>query len=477
MKVKVLLRIIITIIVLVALGLGTYFIFFKPKDNDAVFVNLTDLVDYKKQENGEKGSGNIVKNKLDIISVNYHNEILKLGDITSPEESTYYSSNANLNYLMNDEQGGFEVEYCVKTADERYNNIKYSVYSCEKLNSYVDKVFDYYFAYSQASEKVTKKAQDEIIAAIKEYKASHKELNEKLQLVISLQKSIIATKGTTVSKSTTDNYALEHDNRLLNAVVAYRNCINKYCNLTLKLKDYVEKFVFNDQIINDSTITQNSISLYSIQMATEVAFGGVSKVEGVENIVANAERYNALHLGSEAKNFLTGFNLNNVKMASKGNILYKANENSFQILVPQTILLNEKDTTAVKIGEKTYARIVSGDGTSWQKVEADAEGNYSIDRNSTETLDNSQLEVLSENAFIKSNKISGTNGVGDLKLAKFVENYTFILNNGYLTELKKILALTNENKTKFMESELGFGIVNLSVDSIRYVLACYGYGR
>lgn len=421
---KVFLRVVVTILILCALGLGSYFIFFKPADDDVVFLKLSDMLEYKDYKGNDYTTNRRVDEKLQLI----------LDDLNNIEKTEVNFSNN----VLNNSDGVSNFKLLMGDGEE--DNVNYSNVSCSAINNRLDDIFNYYFAYTQASTKVKKSAQKEINSAVKTYLESYDLLNEKLNMIISLQKAILANSGTDLSVELGNRYAL--------AVTTYYDNMKEYTNLILKVKDYVEKYVFNDTLVVDKDIVENNIYLYVVQ----------SKMSGTGATLSDIAKFSNLNIG-------------NVKMIGP-NILKYAGK-YYQIETVE-IGTGETKTTArvVKIGDNSYYRQNSQGNFLSCNGPADVETPYGFDANEIKlgaTIINEHRYVVDNSNLTDSQIIKS-----DLKTSKLVEHYNYIMENNYFDKLLKVL--TANSKVGFMsDSGKVIDIPEICVDSIRYILACYGF--
>lgn len=441
---KVFLRVLVTVLILTGLGFGVYFIFFKPAGDDVVFLKLSNIMEYKQTNGVDAITSNRVDDKINLIVQNQDS-------IATIDRNGIYSCDFNSSLLLNPNEFNVEV-----VSDGSVKN--YNIVSCKSMDEKLNGVFDYYFAYSQAAKNVSKNTQKDLEKAIKEYKGAYDELNQKLNAIISVQNSIIAT------ADDNENYALELNNRYYNAVVAYRNCLKNYSDLILKVKNYVIKYVFDNSIINDADITQNDIMLYAIKNAVSVDFGKLA------NGVSDSNRVEAIRLLYDV-NVFSAPKLEEVYMVETGNVVVNYSTNKI-VFVPKKVVVNEAtgETAWIIINGTTYRLNENG---KW--LACDPYNNYVITGNESGAL-NVDNNMAVDTFYAKADIEQTTDGgLTMLKSSKFVENYTYIVNNGYLNEL--ITMLSNAHKDGFMDSSAGYGIVDICVPSIQYILACYGFAK
>lgn len=432
---KVFLRVVITILILCALGLGSYFIFFKPADDDVVFLKLSDMLEYKDYKGNDYTANRRVDEKLQLIS----------GDLNNIEKSNInFSDNVLSNIVV-----GSNFKLLMGEVEEE--GVKCYNVSCSAINNRLDDIFNYYFAYTQASTKVKKSAQKEINSAVKTYLESYDLLNEKLNMVISLQKAILAGSKADLSVELGSRYAL--------AVTTYYDNMKEYTNLILKVKDYVEKYVFNDTLVVDKDIVENNIYLYVVQ----------SKMSGTGATLADIEKFSNLNMG-------------NVKMIGPNILIYEGKY--YQIETVEVVFGGSTTMErVVKIGEGSYYRQnLQGAFQSCNKPTSDTP--YEFDANKIILGGDPAPTIINEHRYVSKNSslVSAEGDAlfriksSDLKTSKLVEHYNYIMENDYFDKLLKVLTANSVNKTGFMSNSGKVAdISEICVGSIRYILACYGF--
>lgn len=442
---KVFLRVVVTILILCGLGFGTYFIFFKPADDDVVFLKLSQMMEYKDYQGNSYSTNRRVNEKIGIIRTG--RRVAAAGDDVDP----YGGSKAYYEYL--DDNGNI---------------------SCVEIDNELTNVYNYYFAYTQASKKVKKSVQNDMQKAIDAYLKAYDELNEKLNMVISLQdvvnelldertslKAELSKTDTSeerkdvinnrlpVLKTEINSYAQELSDRYLLALNKYRACLKDYTDLILKVKDFVITYVFDGEPATDKDVVKNDIYLYVVQKAVAT------------DVQENNKNTTAIAKGLSNIESFSNIDMSSVKVAQAGLIIY-----GYEVIEPKYVIINETSNESVKVF----------DAPSGNYYRKDSDGYY-YECNSGYNFIYSGSDRGASFAELQEDRYLGSGYDGvllDLRSSKLVEHYNFILDGGYLDSLK--LALSSTNKAEFMSDSTTISeIPKVCVNSIRYILACYGF--
>ena len=321
------LRIVVTLLVLAGLGLGVYFIWFAPDADLSTFIALNDLNEYERQINIEGAfadlqvadghgtvyvrekttyTGELNKDKVEENIVVYKNafpfdydnaELEDFGLGTNPfvavmNKVNYEDILTNRALVLdgrNAELGkhnqiDLNSSFRLETDDAK---IQYSFASYSVLEKYLDEIYLSYLAYTQVATDVTGAAQDAINDKVEAYKKALLELKESIDITLDYQNVYNYNKGTpeellakTVEKDgkvieyyitnfTGDNNAIhvELDNRYSNIVKKYRTMLYCYTQLIQEVENFVTKFVFDGEIINEVSTIKNEMLLLSIKNA------------------------------------------------------------------------------------------------------------------------------------------------------------------------------------------------------------------
>lgn len=430
-KMKVFLRVVVTVLILTALGFGVYAIFFKPAADDVVFLKLSEVMEYKRVQGSDEYSNRRLNEKMEFIATGKRDLETKVGA---------FDGELLQNYKFLNSQG------------DRIDPA--AIDGCYNMDNKLNDVFNYYFAYTQAAKKVSKSTQNEIQKAIKSYKSSFDDLQKSLNSILSLQNTLTA--------SNFADFKGELSLRYLNAVVKYRANLKQYADLTLKVKDFVSKYVFDGNLTNDSDITKYDIYLYAVQNAMSVDFGNADT--DVRKIALS--RLADVVCFSEAEIENSG-----VRMVKPGTIaIYSDNQYTIRDLDEVTGVDKEKDVKIVTVSGERYK--YNSTSNKWEHITGKNEqtGEYTTDANDIllgkVTLITRNEYLIFEDRFNFSDSVKGY--IVNLKGSKMVECYSYILEKGYLDEFRAVLACNEKDRNaEIMKSEQ-------CADQMRYILACYG---
>jgi len=410
---KVFLRVLVTVLILTALGFGVYAIFFKPAADDVVFLKLSEVMEYKRVQGSDEFSNRRLNEKIGFIE----------------------TGKAELEKLVGSFDGELALNYKFLNSQGNSKDTT-SFYGCYNMDNRLNDVFNYYFAYTQAAKKVSKSTQNAMQKAINSYKSSFDALQKSLNSILSLQN--------TLNESNFNEFKGELTLRYLNAVVKYRENLKQYADLTLKVKDFVSKYVFDGNLTNDNDITRYDIYLYAMQNAMSVNFGN----SGTE------ERARALELLGDVVCFSeVEIKFANVRMVKPGAVAILS-DGQYTIRDLDVVEGEKEDVLQITIADKIF-RYESA-RNRWEDT-TDVE-NY---------IEN--VTVITRNEYlIFDDSYNFSENVVDLKESKMVECYSYILEKGYLNEFKAVLATSQEDRNaEIMKSEQ-------CADQMRYILACFG---
>lgn len=515
---KVFLRVVVTVLILCGLGFGTYFIFFKPANEDVVFLKLSQMMEYKDYQGNSYSANRRIDEKIGIVRTGRRN------DSAYKDSGIIISDGSTIEIYL---------EKYYKLLDNNGN------ISCVEIDEQLTNVYNYYFAYTQASKKVKKSVQNDMQKAIDTYLKAYDELNEKLNKIISLQNVInelideetdlktedskpdISEENKTAIKNQIielrtriNSYAQELSDRYLLAVNKYRACLREYTDLILKVKDFVINYVFDGESATDKDVVKNDIYLYVVQqtMKTDVQEDGKDITVINENTgLNNIKTFSNIDMSSvkvaEAGSVLFENKLYMPTIETKtteieyvmiGNICYrkmkdyywyKCDPNTFECDLGNKLnyenftIETEEDEKYLTNGDDRYKictytktgetyRIIEIGNTNYRK---NGDKWYKCDKLSTDIY-YSSLSFLNCTELTESRYYGSTytGNLYDLRSSKLVEHYNFIIDGGYLDNLKKVLS--SDKKSDFMsESSAISEIPKICENSIRYILACYGF--
>ncbi len=329
------LRVIVTIIVLAALGFGAWTLWFKPDPDQSTYLKLTEMDDYieqlclaEKMQTLSDANGHgtyVVTTQTKVEEYEFKNGKETEGTrktVSDNTETTTFVNQMPFDYdaIRDSEyyEAGFNVDYSSiisvrdlifagnKTPKEDSSLIhlddnfvsvtsdgNYNFYSYAVMEQFMNDAYMEYFAYAQMAKNVTASAQKTMISSISEYKDAVTKLNSSIQSVFNYQKTFNLKSTTNQTKTvTTKTVDSKHKqdttvivtkpcfiddidqaiyNELLDryevVVINYRSVLLCYSKLILNLKDFVQEFVFDGEIINELSAVKYDLMIRSINSA------------------------------------------------------------------------------------------------------------------------------------------------------------------------------------------------------------------
>lgn len=301
-------RIAITIVVLVAVGFTSYFLFFKPDSDLETFTKLSDTI-----------------NKRDSLGVDTN--LKELFDFDGHGTSNYDYEEQNCDYLS-DEKKFFEfnednypdiVNYRkmlfnegVPSNNDGFEKYKYtddnqgSFYSYTAIEYSLDNIFNYYFAYAQVMDDVKNSDQKAMNKTIKSYNNALSEFNSQINSVLNYQKAytfdekndgkstftFVDQKSSSQIIKETKEYdydsnlsgKIELTNRYLELIKQYRNLLSKKCDLIEQLKSMVIKYVFDGELIIEKSTVKNDLTLMIVKASFDKEYNKDTEPSSLRNI-------------------------------------------------------------------------------------------------------------------------------------------------------------------------------------------------
>jgi len=277
------LRIAIVVLLLIGVGFGAYAVFFKPANDEAVFLALSEVGSEEEEETWDE----MYKGLYFVSTLEIYRD---------SDKDRWYVSNVSINGIDNNRTYFSDGETCKNYSDIQgvYNpklgmdsNFKFlgepespvqktseeivqlnndgsikkddkgnmltetltdNVYTYPHLKTVLDGIFSNYVSYSQAvTQSVDKSELNEIKELVENYKTALNDVNAKFKSIESLYSQICSVAdGEDLSK--------ELEMRYQNAVVSYRSYVNAYANLTERVISFVREYVFDDAVsVNQHT--------------------------------------------------------------------------------------------------------------------------------------------------------------------------------------------------------------------------------
>lgn len=267
MKTKIILRFVVTIVILGLLFLGAWLIWFKPTNELEVFNTLTKL---QNTDSTEKGLGG-----FEYVLYGTDKDSKGIG-LFNDDSNKYYkgmsnfsATNTNVNEMSNRYYRLFMFgENGTADTTKPYGALTLnggSNISLTSMYAEVDKAFDYYYAYVQLANKVEK---DDV----KQIKKLTNDLNNSYNTFTSLKVDLDAllTKkgGENVDNATIDDEVTNLFESLFNE---YFNIVKKYNVLTMEVRDFVVKYVFDNNFAYSTESVYYEVVLNSVNEFTKTS--------------------------------------------------------------------------------------------------------------------------------------------------------------------------------------------------------------
>ena len=277
MKTKTILRFAVTIVILGLIFLGVWLIWFKPTNELEVFNTLTNL---QKADNKSKGYGaylyamsGVDDNNNAVGLTNCNDKISFLVNNVTTTRNKYFddinfsvigSDGLNKNYasdvekyikyyrfFMIGEESGTNASD--NNANPYYNQNVVGYVGLQKMYENIDNAFDYYYAYVQLAQKVDKQDVKEINDLAKTLNNSYNNFaSTKSDLDALLDRLTVSTDSAEVNHNT---IMVEVKNLFKTLHNDYFNIVKNYNNLTIRVRDFVIKYAFdNDFAYNKETV-------------------------------------------------------------------------------------------------------------------------------------------------------------------------------------------------------------------------------
>ncbi len=307
MSTKILLRFLVTIVILAATVLGVWIIWFKPTNELEVFNMLTELQN-DKQAVHKKALDYEATNdeEHDGIKQNYYVnagitdsgegmvDIFSFDDKNGTEsQDAYYGAIAYLRgYMFGFGQKNLDVDgqaRIIHAEGEIFDNaqvdetIAFSNANLERMYNSVDQAFKYYYSYVQLASGAENKEVKEIKNTIKALNASYDGFVSSVDQVYAIRDQYEASNATTVLSETASLYT--------NIANDYYGIVKNYTKLTLQLKDFVVKNVFDGNEAFDAKTVYYNVVLNSIS-ALNTENGKLATISG-STIQTDANYVNA----------------------------------------------------------------------------------------------------------------------------------------------------------------------------------------
>lgn len=210
---KYFLRILVTILIVGAVGIGVYFLFFNEPKNDEVFTKLSHLIDDK-----ENSAITTILDDLSDFETLPESEISKAKLLNSLDQPI-------------DVDGG-------------------SIYSFRAIEQVLDKALNNYYVYTQVAKDVSSKSYKKIKSSINSYDKSYQKLIIKLEDIKKYNQEYNDEQDESLKSSMRYELITKYNNISL----YYKETLTKEAELVLNLKSFVNKHCFDNNFYTDSKI-------------------------------------------------------------------------------------------------------------------------------------------------------------------------------------------------------------------------------
>lgn len=267
MKTKIILRFVVTIVILGLLFLGAWLIWFKPTNELEVFNTLTKL---QNTDSTEKGLGG-----FEYVLYGTDKDSKGIG-LFNDGSNKYYknmsnfsATNTNVNEMGNRYYRLFMFgENGTADTTKPYGALILnggSNISLTSMYAEVDKAFDYYYAYVQLANKVEKDDVKQIKKLTNDLNSSY---NTFTSLKVDLDALLTKKGGENVDNATIDDEVTNLFKSLFNE---YFNIVKKYNVLTMQVRDFVVKYVFDNNFAYSTESVYYEVVLNSVNEFTKTS--------------------------------------------------------------------------------------------------------------------------------------------------------------------------------------------------------------
>lgn len=282
MKVKIILRIVVTVVILSLIFLGVWLIWFKPSNELEIFNNLTQLqsqdqdkfepvfkeIADKKELKTKTGAKHLYK-FIDCKSDNQATKALgqikylrayMFGEFGSDISTTEVNTTYNPYFKINEDT-------LIKNGEE-YVNIPNQI-EIAKVNQaigfhdlylVIDDAFEYYYSYSQLVEKIERNDVKKLNGLMADLKSDYDSFKSNAKAFTDLESNLENFTQLTIINEVKALY--------VNMFNDYYDIIKSYNKLTLALKDFVNNYVFENNLTYDNKTVTYEMMLNSITELT-----------------------------------------------------------------------------------------------------------------------------------------------------------------------------------------------------------------
>ena len=235
---KVVVKIIITVLIVAIVGFAVWYFFFSTPEDSATFKKMSQLIDNKENTDIDGILDEIAD--LEVVEGIETNKAKLLNDSTQPIEI----------------EGGA------------------TYYSYKTMEEVLDLALNNYYVYTQVAKDVGKKPYRKIKSMVNAYNVSYEKLITKLEDMRDYHKDYLSEEN----ESYKESMKMELKNKYANIGLYYKEALTKEAELVLQLKQFVSKYCFNDNFYTDTKvalldlISIETISACTKETATEIGY-------------------------------------------------------------------------------------------------------------------------------------------------------------------------------------------------------------
>ncbi len=227
---KHILRFVVTIVILVALGLCLWFFVFKPDDTETTFSTIEELIDYRKSSDY---SSNILKIQT------FNNDTLYTDAAKADRYRIFGAPDSATVSVLN-----------LETPENETDTIDvasfYKDYNYQNVLGSLDDAFELYASYTLFAENVSNKEMKSVKEKVNSYKSA-------IAAVITSSNSVIEYENICkTTASITDGLKEELANRYEDFASKYKSAFNQYYDLIIEIQNLVKARTFNGNFVYDA---------------------------------------------------------------------------------------------------------------------------------------------------------------------------------------------------------------------------------
>lgn len=230
------LRIIVTVVLLIALGYVAFDYFYTPNDDEVVYASVGDFIELIDSQDS-------VNNNLSSLSNDYFGVSRAVGDIITDDNMPKVLALHEL--IFGAQTNNAFYRYYGDTISSRYSvsSVRAEL-GYEDALDMLDEVMKHYYKLSQYSSGATAYGYNKVTNAIDNLEDKNKELNNTLKMAYDFKSSNENTSDSTQQQALYNYY--------MTTVQGIREYVYYYANAITEVKDYVETYVYDNNYIYDN---------------------------------------------------------------------------------------------------------------------------------------------------------------------------------------------------------------------------------